>query len=52
VTAQELDRGLSRNLERFFGSGCDDGLAQLETGHAGLLLLGESEVAFVFLLYV
>jgi len=36
VTAQKLNGGLSGDLECFFGSGRDEGLAQRKARHAGL----------------
>jgi len=36
VTAQEFNRGLSGDHERFFGSGRNEGLTQRKASHAGL----------------
>jgi hypothetical protein len=36
VTAQKLKCSLSGDLERFFGSGRDEGLTQRKASHAGL----------------
>jgi hypothetical protein len=40
VTAQKLNRSLSGNLERFFGSWRDERSAQCKAGDGGLFVCG------------